>query len=136
MSYVPYNPNPLGKTVGDCVIRAISKIMKYDWDKTYVEVSLQGFEAKDILTSNPVWGAYLRKNGFKRYVIPNTCPDCYAVRDFCLDHPVGEFILATGSHVIAVVDGNYYDSWDSGNETPVYFWTREINERGDLYDVR
>jgi hypothetical protein len=96
---------------------------------------LQGFEAKDILTSNPVWGAYLRKNGFKRYVIPNTCPDCYAVSDFCLDHPVGEFILATGSHVVAVINGDYYDSWDSGNEVPVYFWTREINERGDFYDV-
>ena len=136
MSYVPFNPNPLGKTVGDCVIRAISKIMKYDWDRAYCEVALQGFEMKDIISSNSVWGAYLRRKGFVRYVIPNTCPDCYAVRDFCIDYPKGEFILATGSHVIAIIDGDYYDSWDSGNEIPVYFWTREIKERGDLNELR
>ena len=28
MAYKYYNPNPLSKSVGDCVIRAISKINK------------------------------------------------------------------------------------------------------------
>jgi hypothetical protein len=25
---------------------------------------------------------------------------------------------------VCAVDGFYYDSWDSGQEIPVYYWTR------------
>ena len=56
-------------------------------------------------SANNVWGSYLRDIGYKRYIIPNTCPDCYTVRDFCIEHAHGRYILATGSHVVAVVDG-------------------------------
>ena len=76
----------------------------------------------DMPSSNHVWGAYLMSKGFERHIIPNTCPDCYTVKDFCEEHPEGTYILATGSHVVAVIDGDYYDTWDSGDEIPIYFW--------------
>lgn len=124
MAYVYYNPNPSNKrqSIGDCVIRAISKIFNYTWDRTYAELCVEGFQLKDWGNSNEVWDSYLRKHGFKRNVIPNTCPMCYTVSDFCHDNPSGVFLLATGSHVIAVVNGNYYDSWDSGQEVPIYYY--------------
>ena len=25
-------------------------------------------------------------------------------------------------HVVAVIDGNYYDTWDSGDKIPIYYW--------------
>lgn len=131
MGFVYYNPNPLNKSVGDCVIRAISKATNKDWKTVYIEVALEGLIMANMPSANDVWGAYLRKNGFRRYVIPNSCPDCYTVRDFCADNPDGTFILAIGDHVVAVERGSYFDSWDSGSEVPVYFWTREISERGD-----
>ena len=74
--------------------------------------------------SNNVWPKLLKREGFKRYILPDTCPDCYTVRRFCLEHQNGQFILATGSHVIAVIDGDYYDTWDSGDEVPIYYFTR------------
>ena len=123
--FIYYNPNPLNLHVGDCVIRAISKVTNQDWEKTYLDVVLQGYMMKDMPSANYVWGAYLMSRGFKRYIIPNTCPDCYTVRDFCADYPHGAYLLATGSHVIAVEDGNYYDAWDSGNEMIVYYWQKE-----------
>lgn len=123
--FIKFNPNPAHNRVGDCVIRAISKVMDQDWDVSYMGVVLQGYIDKDMPSSNDVWGGYLYSKGFRKYTIPNTCPRCYTVRDFCIDNPVGTFLLATGSHVIAIVDGDYYDTWDSGDEVPIYYWRKE-----------
>ena len=124
MKYIEKNVNPLNKRVGDCVIRAISTVMGTDWDRTYIDLVLEGFALKDMPAANYVWGSYLTKQGFIRKVIPNECPNCYTVKDFCEDHPHGKYILATGTHVIAVIDGAYIDTWDSGDEVPVYYWER------------
>ena len=125
MGYVNYNPNPKRKLVGDCVIRAISKVMNMDWEDTYLDLLLQGFSMYDMPSSNDVWGTYLIEHGFHRYVIPDTCPNCYTVEQFTRDNPDLTGILATGTHVIAVDSGDYFDTWDSGNEIPIYYWRKE-----------
>lgn len=125
MGYVNYNPNPARKLVGDCVIRAISKSTDNDWEDTYLDIVMLGLAMHDMPSSNDVWGTYLSNHGFKRYIIPDTCPECYTVSEFCDDNPTLTGILATGTHVIAVSKGNYYDTWDSGNETPIYYWRKE-----------
>lgn len=125
MGYVIYNPNPTRKLVGDCVIRAIAKSLNKDWEDVYLDVAMKGFVMHDMPSSNDVWGTYLSENGFRRYVIPDTCPHCYTVEQFVEDNPDLTGILATGSHVVAVSGGNYYDTWDSGNEIPIYYWRKE-----------
>lgn len=125
MSYVYFNPNPSGKRVGDCVIRAISKLTGRDWLTTYLNIAMKGYELYDMPSSNNVWGAYLRQCGYRRFVISDSCPDCYTIKEFCIDNPVGKYLLATGSHVVTVIDGNYFDAWDSGDEVPIYCWTKE-----------
>lgn len=122
--YRQYNPNPNGIFVGDCVIRAISKLLDTPWKKVYVDLALQGYVMGDMPSSNAVWGAYLRRQGFSRETLPNTCPDCYTVEQFCREHPEGDYLLCTGSHVVAIQNGDYYDSWDSGQEIPIYFFRR------------
>ena len=124
MAYKYYNPNPNFKSIGDCTIRAISKAMNQSWDKTYIELCIQGYLMKDMPDSNAVWDSYLRGCGFKRRIIPNTCPDCYTINDFCEDHIYGIYIVATGSHAVAVVDGTVLDSWNSLNEVPIYYYQR------------
>jgi hypothetical protein len=74
---------------------------------------------------NHVWGQFLKENSFSRHAIPDSCPDCYTIADFANEHKTGKYILATGSHVVAVVDGDYYDTWDSGEEVPMYFFEKE-----------
>lgn len=119
------NPNPENNLVGDCVIRAITIATQSDWDSVYTNVCVQGYTMKDMPSSNSVWGSFLIHNGFKRYVIPNECPDCYTVKDFCKDYDNGCFIIATGTHVVTAIDGDYYDTWDSGNEIPIYYFKKE-----------
>lgn len=125
MAYVYYNPNPSGKRVGDCVIRGIAKLTGQDWKLTYIGIAVQGYCSYDMPSSNAVWAEYLRWCGYRRHILPDTCPDCYTIKDFCADNPDGRFLLATGSHVVAVVDGDYFDAWDSGDEVPIYFWSKE-----------
>lgn len=123
--YIYFNPNPYHNLVGDCVIRAISKATGQTWEDTYLDIAMQGYLLKDMPSSNEVWHSYLVKKGYKRRMLPNTCPDCYTIRDFCEEHPKGEYILATGSHVVAVESGKYFDTWDSGDETVVYYYEKE-----------
>lgn len=83
MAFVYFNPNPNGKSVGDCTIRAISLLMDQDWRKTYIGLATMGFSECDMPSSNAVWGKYLAGNGYDRGIIPDTCPYCYTIDDFC-----------------------------------------------------
>mgnify|MGYP007122047740 CR=1 FL=1 len=123
--WIRYNPNPTGRSVGDCAVRAVAKALKLDWETAYLKLCKAGYEMGDMPSSDSVWGAVLRQNGFYRKAIENSCPDCYTARDFCIDNPRGTFVLAFGGHVATVVNGDIYDSWNSLNETPVYMWYEE-----------
>ena len=120
-----YNPNPTGRHVGDCSVRAISKALGIDWEDAYKLIASNGYAMGDMPSSDSVWGAVLRQNGFYRESIPDSCPDCYTAADFALDNPYGIFVLGFGGHVATVVDGDLYDSWDSSREIPVYVWYRK-----------
>lgn len=122
--FIKYNINPQRKNVGDCTIRAISKALDQSWEETYTGIALEGFAMCDMPSANHVWGAYLRSKRFTRKIIPESCPIDYTVKDFSKDNPQGTYILALSGHVVAVVDGDYYDTWDSGDETPIYYWER------------
>ena len=122
--WIKYNPNPVGRQVGDCAVRAISKALGVDWETAYALIASNGFLMGDMPSSDSVWGAVLRQNGFNRSAIPNSCPDCYTAEDFCRGHPSGVYVLGFGGHVATVVDGNLYDSWNSSKEIPQYFWMK------------
>ena len=123
--WIPYNPNPRGRTVGDCTIRALAKATGKSWYDVYTGVSLDGYQLADMMSANHVWGAYLRRNGWRRRLISDDAPDDYTVADFAADHPRGTYILALDGHVVTVRDGDWYDTWDSGAEIPIYYWEKE-----------
>jgi hypothetical protein len=121
--WIEFNTNPFGLRVGDCVIRAISKALNQSWEKTYIDLCVQGFMMGDLPNSNAIFSAYLRHKGFKRRTIED-CPDCYSIEDFCQDHPKGVYVIGTGSHAVCVENGNVFDAWDSRQETPVYYFEK------------
>lgn len=116
------NKNPLNLLTGDCAIRTCSTLLGESWEESYVSVSRKGLDLCRMPTDNGVWGAYLRDNGFIRLGVENTCPTCYTVRDFAYDHPRGEYALGLDGHVVALMNGTWYDTWDCGDETVLYYW--------------
>lgn len=124
MAFRQYNPNPDGKRVGDCTIRAISAATQQDWESVYTALILEGFILHDLPSANYVWGRYLRRCGWNRSAIPNNCPDCYTVAQFAKDHPDGTYILAMATHVVCLQNGDWLDTWDSGDEVPLYYWQK------------
>lgn len=120
-----FNPNPRAAKVGDCAVRAVAKALGISWYEAYTLLVAEGLEQCDMPSANNVWGAVLRKNGFRRAAIPAECPDCYTVRDFIQEYPAGTYVVALKNHVVTVCDGELYDTWDSMDENPIYFWRRE-----------
>ncbi len=120
-----HNPNPNGKHVGDCTVRAITKATGKSWEDAYSGIAVQGLMMFDMPSNNGVWGAYLRRQGFRRKMLPDSCPDDYNVEDFCKDHPKGTFVVAVNGHVLTVENGDFFDSWDSSRENVIYYFERE-----------
>ena len=119
------NLNPKGKSVGDCTIRAIGIATDNGWMETYLDLCLFGLLMADMPSANAVTTSYLKSKGFRRRTIPDDCPDFYTIEDFCKDHQKGTFVIGTGSHLTTVIDSVLWDSWDSRNETPVYYFEKE-----------
>lgn len=123
-----YNPNPVGRRVGDCAVRAVAKALDVDWETAYTMLVANGFLMGDMPSSDSVWGATLRQHGFIRESVPDTCPDCYTAEDFCRDHPEGVYVLGFGGHTCTCKNGRVFDSWDSTGLAPQFFWHRKENE--------
>lgn len=118
------NPNPCRAEEPDCVVRAIAVATGQTWDQVHAALCRMSREYCTMPSVNWLWGMYLRKKGFERFLLPEECPECISVRTFCRMYPEGTYVIGTGTHAVAVMDGNYYDAWDSGDETPSYFYRR------------
>ena len=122
MSYIYYNPNPKHKSTGDCVIRMLCRIFGFTWQEAYLALSEVVLTEYEMPSDNDIWEKYLKTHGFRKGILEHTCPDCMTVRDFADTYSQGIFVACTGKHVVAVIDGNYYDAWDSGDEVISYFF--------------
>ena len=116
------NPNPHRAHVEDCVVRAIAIATDRRWYQVYDDLCALGREEANMPSANAVWGKYLYQLGFEPFILPEACPKCATVKRFCEMFKSGTYIIGTGNHSVCVMEGDYYDSWDSGNEVVSYFW--------------
>ena len=124
MAWKEYNPNPLGLHVGDCTVRAICAVTGESWYVIHRQLCDLSEMMADMPSADRVWGELLRQYGFERKRIINLCPGCYTTEDFASEHPHGVYIIGTHEHVIALIDGEWWDSWDSGKTIPTYYFRR------------
>lgn len=118
-----YNPNPLEKRVGDCSIRACAAATDKTWNEVFRAISEIAYRQKDVLSANSVWGEYLNKKGYVRNDITPEM-DIRTVDEFAEIYKSGVYVLGLEGHVVTVKEGRYFDTWDSGEKRPLYYWTK------------
>lgn len=116
------NANPGKRRVGDCVVRAISVATGKPWLEVYDDLYAIGRIRFNMENSNEVWGLYLYLLGFQPFLLPESCPRCVTVKEFTKYFPKGRYIIGTGNHAIAVINGDYFDTFNSGGLVPSYFF--------------
>lgn len=121
--YVYFQPNKkdVKDKVGDCQIRAICKALDKSWLDVFdmIVPICREQQVMDIFSCDLKKTKEAMKGlGFSYTGISNKRGTKRPTVDkFAKDHPVGTFIATVAHHVVAIVDGKYYDTWDSGHKS-------------------
>jgi len=123
--YCQPNKKDLKDQYGDCVIRALTKATNKEWVEIFDELVPIAKEKQCMPNSKPCYEAYILNNGFTYQGISNKKGTKRPTVDrFAKDHPKGIYILRVANHIVTVVDGIYYDTWDSGHKSLYGYWEK------------
>lgn len=114
-----YNPNPKDRNIGDCTLRSYCAAFGIGWDKAFDIASkvakenstLIQYVADKVLTEE--FNCYVDEKYNKKTV---KSKDRITVNEFAMTHPYGTYILHVRQHQVTVINGEYWDSWDSGKK--------------------
>lgn len=143
-----YNANPKSRITTDCVIRAISTATGIPYNTVVMELAEIQCETGFDPSEKSTYGKYLESKGWKKYKQPKrTDGTKYTGEDFCriqqnyagskwnYDHwenddaeiRCSDKIVANigGGHVVAIMDGQVWDIWDSTGGCIGNYWTKE-----------
>lgn len=125
-----YQPNDkdLKDKTGDCQVRALSKVLGLSWVEAFdITIPIcRELQTYTIFDSNhDKTKAAMEALGFCYTGISNKKGSKRpTVWKFAKDHPAGKYILSLAHHVVACVDGKYFDTWDSGEKSLYGYYTR------------
>lgn len=117
--YCYYQPNKkdIKDEYGDCTIRALSAALSLTWLETFDLVV--PIERKYQVAN--IFGAPLKTRkemleelGFTYHPVSRKKKP--TVKEFSEKHKRGIYILNIRGHEVACINGNYYDTWDSGKK--------------------
>lgn len=114
-----FNPNPKGKNIGDCTLRAYCAAFNISWEEAFdiaSEIakengSLVQYVADKVLTEH--FECKMDDKYNKKVVKPK---ERITVGEFATTHPYGVYVLLMRNHAVTLRNGEYWDSWDSGDK--------------------
>ena len=130
--YCYYQPNEkdIKNRFGDCTVRALSKAFNCSWIDAYMKMVPFCIEYQTPNIFNlplKLEREVMAKLGFTYCgVSVKRGSKRPTVDSFARDHDHGTFILNVANHVVACVDGVFYDTWDSG-ACSLYGWYEKTN---------
>ena len=119
--FVYYQPNrkDLKDQYGDCTIRALSKALNVTWLEAFdltIPICREAQVTNIFSAPAKIRCPLMEKLGFQYTGISNRRGSKRpTVIEFAKEHPTGTYICNVANHEVAVVDGKYYDTWDSGD---------------------
>lgn len=123
--YINYQPNPKKNNTTDCTFRAYSKAEGITWDEAYDIASEYGKDMKLMPNDHKVVDKILKEK-FRYTFTKFTKEEKKTVNEFAIEHPNGTYIGWLHGHVVAIIDGYYYDSWDSGDRKLKGYYKKEV----------
>lgn len=127
--YKYYQPNKkdLKDQYGDCVIRALTKVLDKPWAEVFSDLVPIALEFQCMPNHKNSYETYLKANGFEYHGVSNKKGTKRPTVDsFAKDHKEGIYFVRVANHVVAVVDGCYYDTWDSGEKSLYGYWVKGV----------
>lgn len=104
------------KNADDCAIRAIMKLTNRDWVTCYDELCDIGRKKKRMPNEWKVIEYWLKNNGYVKRSFGKMSKGQHrlTVNEFVKKYNNGHFLLNLRGHVVASINGFYFDSWNCG----------------------
>lgn len=123
-----YQPNEkdIKDEYGDCVLRALTKAVNKTWLEVFDELIVIAREVQAMPNNKHTYEKYLVDiKGFTYKGISNKKGSKRpSVTEFAKEHRTGTYVVRLAHHIVTIVDGIYYDTWDSGNEKMYGYWEK------------
>lgn len=127
--YFQPNKKDLKDKYGDCVIRALVAVTGETWEKVFDLLYPIARELQCMPNNKPCYGKFLKEKGFEYKGISNKKGSKRpTVDDFTKDHKDGKYVLLVANHLVASINGKYFDTWDSGNKSLYGYWKLADNK--------
>ena len=135
-----YNANPKNKLTTDCVIRAICTATTFSYEKVLRDLTELQIKTGYDMSDELCYGKYLKSLGWRKQKQPRKWDNTkYTGEQFCdqvmrYDNGLGEGdyeihrIIAHigGGHIVAIMSGQVWDTWDSTSGCIGNWWTKEV----------
>lgn len=146
---VKYNANTRGTRTGDCTARAISLAFGIDYQQARKALN-DSAKAHNLANKRPFWEYNSHSNCIE--VIRNLGGgglngnvERIPVGEFADNHSTGTYIIwcsktglsNVGNHLVTIIDGKIYDSWDSRGYMVKGYWTiANGTSSNDIVDLK
>lgn len=127
-----YNANPRNRITGDCVVRAICTAMERPYEEVYEELYQFSLKCGYILNDKKCYEKYLAAHGWVKMPQPRKADGTkYTGKEWCEKRQRNIFfrVIRTiahigGHHIVAIIQGQVWDIWDSTDGCIGNFWTK------------
>lgn len=133
-AYKYYQPNEkdLKDRQGDCAIRAMTKFFGISWREAFDRLVDYARESQTMINSLTNIRAYMEDHGIPyESIYEPKARKKTTVSMFVKDHKQGMYILYVRSgyqtHLVAVQNGQYFDTWNCGNKIVYGYWSKQEN---------
>jgi len=124
--WVEFNPNPgHNAKANDCTIRAYCAAEKISWEEAYDIASQTGKDNAYMPNDKPnVAKIITEKFGYEECKLEKD-ERKMTVNEFAIKYNIGTYLVMVARHLVAVVDGQYFDSWDCGDKKVSKYFAKD-----------